>query len=279
MKPGRDAQHLVDAIVAAIGDEPDIAALFLGGSHGRGTADRFSDFDFVGLVESERQPAVSALWRRTLEKVSPIVYWSERQGVRTLINAITDDWRRIDLWMVAPASFGQSGAYAQSNLRCLLDRGGIFATLPAAPPQSGVDRGQVEFLIKEFIRVLGLIAVGLGRKELVLGVTGVGLLRDLLIRLMVEQTQSPDRGGMLHLSRTITAGQMAELEALPYPSPVRDEILEAHWALAERFFPRAKAMAAGLDIAWPEAFENATAAHLRRAFGDTFRDWRPEAGA
>lgn len=272
-------EDFIRQIVTALDDETAVRALFLGGSHGRGTQDRFSDLDFVGLVEDSAQPALAGRWREAIETISPLVYWSERRGPPTLINAITADWLRVDLWMIAPASFAaqaqsRSGTYAHSTLRCLVDRDGVFASLPAAQQPTGADRARVEFLISEFIRVLGLIAVGIGRGELVLGVTGAGLLRDLLTRLMIEQTQSPERGGMLHLSRNITSGQMEELLALPYPSPTRAEVLEAHWAMAKCFFPRAKAMAAALDLEWPASFEQATAEHLKRSFGAEFTDWR-----
>lgn len=268
----------MEGVATALGREERVEALFLGGSFGRGTADEFSDLDYVGLTGHGDHDAVVALWRETIEAISPVVFWNQRVGPPTLLNAITRDWLRIDLWLIDKASFLSHARppfdrYSQSTLLRVVDRGDVFAELPESPPGAAPEKRQVEYVINEFIRVLGLIAVGVGRREYVLGVTGAGLLRDLLTRLMIEETLSPERGGALHLSRTITPAQMDELLALPYPSPVREEVLEAHWALARTFFPRARALADRLGIAWPEAFEQATKRHLQRSFGAEMEPW------
>jgi len=273
-----DQQALVRHLASAMGPSTDIEALFLGGSFGRGSADNFSDLDFVAVVSGERHGEVAAVWRGALEAAAPVVFWSARVGPPTLVNAVTQDWLRVDLWMVDRASFldhaqSAQSVHAQSTLVPVIDPENLHASPPPRPPAPAANRRQVEYVVSEFIRVLGLIAVGMGRNELVLGVMGAGLLRDLLMRLMVEETHSPDRGGMLHLSRTVAREQMAELEALPCPGPRRAEILAAHWATARAFFPRARTLAAALDIPWPEAFEQATRAHLQRAFGAEFTPW------
>ncbi|MEO3998168.1 hypothetical protein [Mesorhizobium sp. CAU 1732] len=271
-------QDFVDYSATALAGETQLKALFLGGSFGRRTQDEFSDLDFIGLAEIADHKAVSDLWRGMIDAYSPVVFWSARIGDTTLINAITTDWLRVDLWLLGRQSFVErtkSGAipYAQSTLIPVIDGANVMADLPPHPALPASSPGQVEYTINEFIRVLGLIAVGMGRGELVLGVTGAGLLRDLLTRLMVEETASPDRGGMLHLSRTITPAQMDELLALPYPRPNRGEILVAHGALARAFFPKAKRLALQLRIEWPAPFEEATKEHLRRAFGSEMELW------
>lgn len=268
----------VDRIAEALRGEKQIAALLLGGSHGRGSSDAFSDFDFIAVADAHDHRDVAVLWRRVIEAVAPVVYGNERGGPTTLINAITRDWLRVDLSIVDAATLidrAERGAagYSQATLRMLFDRAGIYPRLPEAPPEPQANPKQVEATIYEFIRVLGLISIGMGRGELVLGVTGAGLLRDLLIRLMVEETHSPERGGALHLSRTLTEDQMDVLLALPYPGPDRAEILAAHRALARAFFPRARALAAALAIEWPSAFEEATRRHLARAFGAETVAW------
>lgn len=266
--------------LSAAAEESAIEALFLGGSHGRGTADALSDFDFIAVVPKERHEAVAVQWRRALGEFSEVVYWAKPFGKSSLVNAITRDWTRVDLIMIDRATFldpsyATRSRHSQSTLRAVLDRDDLLSRLPPHPPSPAPDKARVEYLIAEFIRVLGLIAVGLGRNELVLGVMGAGLLRDLLTRLMVEETCSPERGGMLHLSRTITPEQMRELEALPCPGPRRAEILAAHWATAKAFFSRARPLAAKLGVDWPETFEQATREHLQRAFGAEFAPWWP----
>lgn len=269
-------QAFIDAIGSAVSSDTRFEALFLGGSFGRGSADAYSDLDFIGLVDTDSRDSAAAAWQEIVEAISPVVFWNRLDRGGPLLNAITEDWLRIDIHILTPAAFldrvPASGA-SRATLVPIVDRHGIFETLPANPGKSAPDAKQVEYLIREFIRVLGLIVVGMGRDERVLGVTGAGLLRDLLTRLMIEETRSPERGGALHLSRVITDGQMAELEALPYPGPTRSEVLEAHSALAKSFFPRARRLAAELGLPWPDAFEDATRKHLQRAFGVELWQW------
>jgi hypothetical protein len=255
-----------------------LGALFLGGSFGRGSADDYSDLDFVGVAATADHIEMATAWRETVASFAPVVYWSQRSGGGLLLNAVTEEWLRIDLWLVDTSFFlenllSPAPHYAQSTVKMLVDRHDIASKLPASLLATSPNPDTVNYLIGEFIRVLGLIAVGMGRGEDVLGVTGAGLLRDLLTRLMVEETQSPERGGMLHLSRTVTPEQMAVLRALPYPGPHREEILAAHWATAAAFFPRARALADDAGITWPTAFEAATRRHLQRAFGADFLAW------
>lgn len=274
MKQRAFIEHATEALKS----DSRLDALFLGGSFGRDSADDYSDLDFVGVAAAADHVETATAWRKAVAGFAPVVYWSQRSGGGLLLNAITEDWLRIDLWLVDTSSFlenllSTAPHYARSTLKPLIDRDGIASKLPASLPATSPNPGTVDYLISEFIRVLGLIAVGMGRGEDVLGVTGAGLLRDLLTRLMVEETHSPERGGMLHLSRTVTPEQMAVLRALPYPGPHREEILAAHWATAAAFFPRARALANHLGITWPTAFEAATQRHLQRAFGADFIPW------
>ena len=85
-------------------------------------------------------------------------------------------------------------------------------------------------MINEFIRVIGMAPVVFGRSELVTAVQGAGLNRDMLINLM----------------------------------------LAVHKAIADVFFPRAKRMAADLDIEWPTKFEETTRAQLQANLGLTW---------
>jgi hypothetical protein len=58
------------------------------------------------------------------------------------------------------------------------------------------------------------------------------------------------------------------LRSLPYPQPERDEVIEANFAMARAFMPRARAMAQRLGIAWPEVFEAATRRRLAATLGE-----------
>ena len=84
---------------------------------------------------------------------------------------------------------------------------------------------------------------------------------------MLEQVPDPDPGGALHLSRLLPPDEMRMLEGLPFPRPVRSEVIQAHMAVAREFFPRARILASQVGLAWPEAFEAAARRKLERQLG------------
>ena len=221
MVPPMDQRQLVGEVTSAVRGDAALRALFLAGSLGRGDGDRFSDVDLVAVVEREAQEGFGARWRATLEAITPVVFWHAPRGIQTLVSAITRDWLRCDLFMVAPDG---PGARAQSTLAPLIDPDDLHSALPDDLPPGASKPARVQGLIEEFIRVLGLLPVAIGRGEHVVAARGAGLLRDMLN-------------------------------------------VEAHLATARAFAPRARRMARGLGLPWPEAFAAATARHLEAELG------------
>jgi Nucleotidyltransferase domain len=259
-------QQLIDAVTIEIGSDPDLAGLFLSGSFGTGTADAYSDVDFLALVPPDKQTGFADRWRQILERIAPIVFWNRLDRGVIILNAITEDWLRCDVAIHAPDDLdGRSRA----NLKPLLDPGNIYGNLPETLAPSS-PAGRVDYLIKEFIRVLGMLPIAIGRKEYFICVMGTGLLRGFLSDLMIDAVNPPDRGGILHPSKLLPEADMAVLNALPTPAADRDELIAANFAIAREFFPRARALAKELDIEWPEAFEEATCRNLTQHFGDEF---------
>jgi hypothetical protein len=142
-----------------------------------------------------------------------------------------------------------------------------LARLAASLRAPAEDTAQVARLItqttEEFLRVLGLLHVGLGRREFVLCTLGAGHLRDHLITLMKAEAGTLGEGA-LHLSRSISTADMAVLTGLPVAHPERDSVLAAHLALARAFLPRARDWHDRHQLVWPQEFETATKAHLSR---------------
>lgn len=261
---------LIAAVTAAWRDDQRLRGLFLTGSFGRGTADRFSDVDLLALVAPEHQEAVAAHWRERLEAIAPVVYWN-RLPFAFVLNAITEDWLRCDLEVAAPEVIGRR---AQDRVKPLIDRDGAYASLPATLPDPGPRADRVVGLATEFLRILGLSEVVLGRREYEVGATGAGLLRGLLTQLLVAETGQTDTGGILHLSRVLDSGRLALLVDLPVASHDLHSIVETNLATARLFMPRARALVARLGGDWPAPFEEATRATLRRALPAPFApDW------
>lgn len=253
-------EDLITAVTARLSAAPHLSALLLGGSFGRGDADEYSDVDLIALVAPDGHDDFAKLWREALGAILPVVYWAERRGGgRILMNAVAEGFLRCDMYIVAP---GDLTGRAQDCLRPLIDRDGVMDRLPATLPPRRPDPAAVLRIANEFIRVLGLLPVVARRGEPVTAAQGAGLLRDLLIQLMLEETTTPDPGGALHLSRVLPAEDMATLAALPAAPPHGDPTHAAHVATAAAFLPRAKALAARCGADWPAAFEAEARAQL-----------------
>ncbi|CAN5732775.1 hypothetical protein BH23PSE1_BH23PSE1_18220 [soil metagenome] len=259
-----DQARLIAEVVERLRGDGDLHALLLGGSLGRSAGDRFSDVDLLAVAEAAAHERLAARWRAVIEAIAPIVYWNERRGASVLVNAITAEWLRCDLSIVAP---GRLTGASKATLRPLIDPAGLFAALPERLPPRVPDRDRVERLVREFLRVLGLLPVGVGRGEYVTAARGAGLLRDMLIDLMLELSAEPHPAGALHLGLRLPPEDMDLLERLPPPRPDRDGAIAANVAAAASFLPRARRAARALDFAWHDAFEAATLRHLRTELG------------
>ncbi|MBY6047989.1 nucleotidyltransferase domain-containing protein [Vannielia litorea] len=251
---------LIRTLTEILSASDGLESLFLGGSHGRGTADAYSDIDLVAVARPGDEKLLTEALRGGLPGSLEPVLWQVRFDVR-LVNAITPQWRRIDLSLPAREHLL---ARASNTLLPLHDPDGLHAMLAPPQPLATPSPQRVSALTREFLRVLGLLHVGMGRKEWVLLVKGAGLLRDMLVDLMLEEVPEPEKGGILHLSRLLPTQDMAQLTALPYPGPDRAELLAAYTALAGAFLPRARSLHIALGLSWPEAFEAATRDLLRR---------------
>lgn len=251
----------IETITDALREKPIVRALFLGGSRGAGLEDSYSDIDFLAVAIGGPSDEFAGLWREAVSRTGEIVLWWDRDAKPMLINAITEDWQRIDVEIVTPAEMARR---SRSGLKPLFDHDRLFEALPAMPEAAGPNKRRMKWQFEEFIRILGLLPLAMGREEYVNSVTGAFYLRNLLVDLLIEETATPYRGGALHLNRLITAEQKALLIALPPLLPTRDAMMAAYPAYAAAYLPRARKMAAKLGIEWPERFEAATWVHLRR---------------
>lgn len=259
-----DQRELIAAVADSLSEVEAVRGLFLSGSFGRGTADTWSDVDFVIVAAADDHATLAADWRQRLEAITPIVFWQELSRGGVVINAISERWLRCDVSLATPDTFSHR---ARNLVVPLIDRDGLHAALPETLPPRSPDAGYVRYVIHEFIRMLGLLPVGAGRGEYVTMVLGVGMMRGHLEGLLMQDVTTPDPGGILHLSKLLPADQMQLLESLPYPGPDRDALIAANLAIAREFMPRARAMADRLGIAWPEAFEAATRKRVQETLG------------
>lgn len=256
--------EFINRIRDTLEGDANVIGLFLGGSFGKGQADAYSDVDLVAVVARDDQVEFGRTWRQHLEAIAPVVFWNELQKEVRVINAITEEWQRIDLVLADEETFKNR---SKDALRPLIDRQRLYDLLPATIPWPGPNKGYVSYLIKEFLRVFGLLAVVNGRREYLLSIAGVDLLRMMLFNLLSEEVERADKGGMLAWSRRLSAEQLSLLASIPPVAPTRESVVGAHLAAAVAFLPRARKLAERWDIEWPQAFEDATWKHLQREVG------------
>ncbi len=264
-----DQQALIARVVEAFGSDPRITALFLSGSFGTGTADQFSDVDLLAIADPADHEALATDWRKALEAIAPIVHYN-RLPHALVLNAITDQWLRVDLHI---ANRDHLAHTAQDALKPLIDRDNLYATLRPETPLPARNPGRLGWMVGEFIRILGLTPVAIGRGEVELMTVGNTFLRRFLTDLLTIEVNPRIPGGMLHLSRVLDPGRMAVLAAVPLPQLTAASAIESDLALARVFIPRAKTLCASLGVEWPQAFETATRIHLQRTLPAHSIDW------
>ncbi|WUJ74615.1 nucleotidyltransferase domain-containing protein [Kribbella soli] len=250
-------QALIDRAEYVLSKDDRVLGVWLVGSFGRGTHDRFSDVDLWVVVAADDADSFCDDWPKTSDQISPTVF-RRALGPR-VFNHITPDWLRFDVSVGTPDAIGSR---TRSTAKPLYDPHGLSAELaaPGAPRQP--DPARVEFITVEFLRVLGLLPVAIGREEYVVGQSGAGLLRQMLIDLMLEDVAVEDRGGALHLDSLLPADRQQLLAGLPPLEATRESVITANLTCATHFLPLARNLHTRCGITWPQELEDAARQHL-----------------
>lgn len=252
MTPAQSA--LLGELCLALRDDPRIGSAWLTGSLAAGRGDPWSDIDITLVVEVELIAGLLADLMRDDGPLPATVLRVSQFG--RLVNGTTPDLQRFDLVLSTPEEFArQDGA----RVRRLFGEAGHAP--PVRPPRGSDPTAakRVEALVTEFLRILSLAPVAVGREEWIVMQDGVGHLRRLLIDLMLEENGvgPAERGGAKKLNPLLTADQQRELESLVPPRAVETELLAANRDLRDRFLPRARRLAQACGAAWPETWEAA----------------------
>ncbi len=202
-----DQHALLDQLVAALSADPRIRSAWLSGSLAKGAGDAWSDIDLTVVVD---EPDLAACLRDCAAGALalPATVFSQLVHGR-IFSGVTPAWSRFDLAFLTPAEFARQD---DAGLRRLLGETAAPPPRPAGPDHDAVAR--VSRLIFEFLRVLGLSPVCIGRQEWLVAQQGVELLRGMLVELLLEQNGVPRAArGAKRLNGFLGDGQRAELEA------------------------------------------------------------------
>jgi hypothetical protein len=255
--------EIIQGFTARAEGDDRVAALFLGGSLGKGLGDDWSDADMILAARPEHHATLVSEVRAWADAIAKVVLWKQPYPGVPLYTAVTDGWLRFDLTVTVPGHV----IGAQATLKPLVDHAGVWASLPEALAPKPVDPIALTALVEEALRILGLLPLAIGRGEFASGVTGAGLVRQQLISLMILETEPPLPPGALHLSRLIPPGDLATIEALPGVIATRASVIAANVAYGRAFLERARIVAARVGAAWPQPLEDACRAHWRQELG------------
>jgi hypothetical protein len=265
-RAGMEQNGLVENIVAVLEGEDRVRAAWLAGSRARGTSDRYSDLDIWAVTAPEDHRSLLADWPELAKQVGPAVL-CQQVGPLPVYTHITPGWERYD---IAFGTTGDVSRRSRTSVRLLFDRDGLDALLagPAGPQRP--DPAKIQATTTEFLRVLGLLPVVIGREEYVVAASGAGLLRTLLIQLMIEDTEAEDRGGALKLKGLLPPGRLEALASLPPIAATRESAIEAHLACARLFLPLARELSRRTGAPWPAGLETAARSYLHTSLSITF---------
>ena len=263
-----DQKDIIAHLKAELSSYDGLGGLFLAGSFGNETADQYSDVDFVAVLDrDDDHQRFVAHWKATLEDAIEIVFWNQFGTGPFLLNAVAENWLRVDLITTTEGAFRNR---SRDSVVPLIDANDLHGQLSTQAVPMPPSKEKIAATISEFIRVLGLLHVAIGRGEFYTGVVGAGLQRDHILALLKARGVSDSSGGALHLSKDISDADMQLLCALPYPGPTRAELIKAHAEMARVFFPLARQISSDLDLAFPEAFLAATRNVLKAQLGEEF---------
>lgn len=263
--PSVSQRQIVERIVAVLEADPRVAAIWLGGSLARGNADAFSDVDIAILIDDADVPSFIAQLDRVVDRIGPTVYRRQmRLGENTILVAITPEWLRFDLGIHATSEI-ETRSFRHVAL--LFDRRGFGERLRRAESTEAIPAERFTFIVQEFLRVLGLLPVVIGREEYLVGMEGVVLLRRYLTDFFIAANGIVDRGGALRLNPLLQPEQRSMLAELPPIAPTRDAVIAGHLACAKRFLPLARELSVERGFAYPDDLARAMIEHLHRSLG------------
>jgi hypothetical protein len=216
------------------------------------------------VVDEEDRPHCIAEYAGKRNAVGETVLLSSLYG--RIVTAVRPDLERYDIHFVTPQEFR---AFHKPDLRPLAVENLDAPAEPRAwkPYQPSADA--LTAAASEFLRILGLFPVCLGREEWLVVQEGMYFQRKALIEMMVETNGvgRSDRGGAKKLNPYLTAEQRAAVEAIPLGDPNPASLTAANLAIARLFLPLAKATIAKAGGVWPQALEDATRARLQSTLG------------
>jgi hypothetical protein len=245
----------------ALAAAPMVSAAWLGGSYGRGAADRWSDIDLHLLLADEGE-GFRAACESWLQAIRPLVLYKLLFEGR-MVNAMTVDGVRLDVWLYeAPPVLNALATHV------LFDHDGRLQFEPPAPPARGAQpdtAAALRGLMEEFWRCISLLPTVAGRQEYIVAFQGLNVELNLLLEILQRGHEVVREAGVKRLNDSLPGTTRAEIEAaLALARLDRAALVAAHLKLADIVRVEGRQLAARWGFVYPAALEEAVLSYVAR---------------
>lgn len=259
---------LINRARTVVAGDDRILAAWLIGSFATGEADCYSDVDLHCLITDESADWFRSHWSEVATEIAgPLALADDLPGLIGGVT-LTPDWVHLDLILHPRSDFDLQ---AVEVLTPVYDRLGV---LFARSEPLGVVLGDPYFprtAVNEFLYLTGSLVKTLGRGELIVAQGSIIAVRERLIQLMLAERGIQQSGSNKRLNRLLSNDQRECLESIPPAGASVVAISDAAQAISREFVRRGKALADRTGATWPQALEDAMAAHLQRHLGASNR--------
>lgn len=256
--------ELVGAMSSHLSVGVGVLAVWLGGSLGRRSGDRYSDIDVYYLVRDEQFDTMSSEVPRILEQVSACVLVEPMAFVRGGWSCKTSDWVHIDvvpvaLTVVRPLVGVQVLYDPEDRLR--------LAARSSESPSPFYPRD----LVISGLHLLGGLPSLVGRGEFVAGQANHATLRDQVLAPLVLAEIGEQPLGLKHLRRRLGEDRYQLLARLETPRADRESLVRCHEELGRRIVEQGQRLASLTSAVWPARAVEALSNYWQRELGVALR--------
>ncbi len=266
--PGVDSLiTFAEQAATALYEDDRVRITWLTGSLASGTADSQSDVDLRVAIQPEGFLQIGEWWHELIDCIHPTVWkrlWSGPPDV--VMGAISTEYTRFD---VVAQSVADTRPRTYEAVFVLFDKDGVAKNINlTAPPPQGDAFANLPNTVEEFIRLLGMLTIVIGRNDLPIAMEGHFACQSLLISLLLLEN-GIDRMtmGKRHVAELLNDEQRDLFAHLPTLAPTMESITQGRMAYARIFLPRARRLMDAHGLVYPEAFESATLQYLRDTLG------------
>ena len=266
-----DQEAFIGRFAAACRADTRVAAAFVGGSRGAGTADEHADTDLYLILRDETYDDFFAERRDFMRRLGDPALLEDFNGFGfDMLLFIYADGVEGELVLGRASGFDHipSGAF-----RALLDRDGILPGQPfppIKPPAEEEQHEHVRWMVSWFWRDLSQLSRYMARGRLWSAYAHLEMARHTALGLVrARHAFSPSLGSYDKIELAVDAEELVPVQRT-FCRVERDAIVEAVRGLLDIYWRVAPPLAAAHDIAYPEELERAVLRRLEQACAVTF---------